>query len=803
MYELTIWQNEFEKYEVATNYLAVTSDGLSINNLVGTNNLFNDGKKGINVFDVNFDNKVKAADRQDYLFAILSGSIAAAFDHFVIGKTDLSKIKEFDKKELFALAKNVLVFCGYADKSIDDLQSKYEQGLNFAEGVINKAPRYKELAKDFASSLSIKGLFFSLFAAVTGYAIGQDEKGKLAISEDANKELLSDRNAFQRVELGFVFWLFRQAEQYNATGKFEEEINDLVVGKDVLKRLKEIVKELASSKLFKDKSIDKTELYRIVSEKVENDTKDVSEELNRLSLTKQLNKQIIPVLLNKCFVRTYLFVKLLTKELKERNVKSIDGLSLINISVSGIANKRVLARMDTVSSGVFIAFDGTEALFYAAKEAKKAAELAALATPGDENTKAAAAAVAGVKAGVSAFASSINVANVFNFVAVVKVDSQYLIEDTKDLLDREIVAKQKALEKANEQNQKLVIDATKLTKVETKILYSLKLDLIKYDIQNTKDSETQVKKDEWRKAWMAFSEKATDVNKLFYEDPEKVYAQLKTKAVNEGKTGWIYRIVLELIRFSLYTPIDEEDPKKYRQLKPAKASYLENVFCQRQDFVSYKEISEMEKIFKKHYNSIGGSAENTAKGAVGAVAVAAVTGVAAFTFAPAIAVALLGGTSAFAGLSGAALTSASLAAFGGGAIAAGGLGMAGGTMVIAGGGALLGLGASGATLASLMILSSSGLVQEDYAKLLTNCDYILLKKEFKTNEVTAIQKQVEASLRDYTIQLELIKNADSFEDKKVQKKLIKEMEKSLEIVDRTNKVLLKLIKSNSVKSSSK
>ncbi len=798
MYELTIWQNEYEKYEVATNYLTVTSEGLSVNSQFGTNVLFNDGKKGISVFDVSFDSKVKTADRQDYRFAILSGAIAAAFDQYAVGRTDLSKIKDFDKKELFSLAKNVLKFYEFADNSINDLQNKYEEGLDFAEGMINKAPRYKELAKDFSNSFSIKGLFFALFAATTGFAVGQNENGVLALTEEKNKEMLKDKNIFQKIELGFIFWIFEQAEQYNRTGKFEEEINDLVVGKNILQRLREIVKELASSKLFKDKTLDKTEIYRIVSTKVSEDTKDVSEELENLSLTGQLTKQIIPVLVNKCFVRTYLFLKLLTHDLKEKNVKSLDGLSLLNISVSAASNKRVLARMDTVSSGVFLAFDGTEALYYASKEAKKAAEMAAVLTPGDEKVRAAAAVAAGIRAGVFAYASSINVANVFNFVAVVKADSQYLIEDVKDFLDKNTIAGQKALEEANKQNQKLIIDATKLTKVETKILYSLKLDLIKYDIQNTKDSETQVDKNKWKDAWIEFSEKATDINKLFYDDQEKVYAQLKTKIVNEGDIDWVYRIVLELMRFNLYTPLDEEDHKKYSKLKPTKQSYLENVFCQNQNFVPYKEIEEMEKQFKKYYGAIGGSAENMAKGALGALLVTVLTGFAAFTFAPAIAVALLGGSGAFAGLSGAALTSAALAAFGGGAIAAGGLGMAGGTIVIAGGGALLGLGASGATLASLMVLSSSALVQEDYAKLLTNCDYILLKKYSKTREVIAIQKQVEASIKDYEIQLELIKNSDGFDNKTAQKKLIKEMEKSLDVVEKSNKILQKMIKTHSI-----
>lgn len=48
----------------------------------------------------------------------------------------------------------------------------------------------------------------------------------------------------------------------------------------------------------------------------------------------------------------------------------------------------------------------------------------------------------------------------------------------------------------------------------------------------------------------------------------------------------------------------------------------------------------------------------------------------------------------YAGLYGAALTNASLAAIGGGSLAAGGLGMAGGTAILTAGGALLGIAGS-------------------------------------------------------------------------------------------------------------
>jgi len=795
MNDLVVWQNHYEKYEVATEYLSLSTGAFSINSTLNTNVLFNDGNKGIDVFDVKFNTKVKTADKDDYLFAVFSGSLAAAFDQFVIGRTDLSKMKELDKKELFAFAKNVLAFSKYSDKAISEFEIKFEKALDDAEGKIKNAPKYKELANDFRKSLSIKGLFFSLFAALTGYVIGEDEKGELALTKDETLETLNDKSKFQKIELGFIWWLIKQAEEYNATGKFNEEVNDLIKGKQAFEKLKGIIKQLASTKLFKDKSIDKTEVYKTLFDKVSEDTKDLDLETEKYSVKQLFTKQMLPVLLNKCLVRSYLFVKLLLRELKERNVKSIDGLALLDISVNSKANGRVLARLDTVSSGVFLALDGAEALVYASKEATKAAAMAAALTPGDDKVKAAAAVKEGIKAGVFAYASSINVMNVFEFVAVVKADKDYLIEDAKKFLDKEIVAVQTAKMEAREKEKTLMFDVNKLTKVETKILYSLELDLIETDIRNTKDSETQVLKDEWKKKWIEISEQATDVKKLFYDDPEKVYAQLKTKAANEGDKSWLYRITLELMCFTPYTAIDADNPKKYSKLKLSKFSYLDSIFCEQQKFVSKKEINEMDKLFTKYFNSIGGSTGNKIKGLLGTVLITAAAAAAAFVFAPAIAVALVGNV-AFAGLSGAALTSASLAFFGGGAIAAGGFGMAGGTMVIAGGGALLGLGASGMTLGSLIMLSSSAIIQNDYAKLLTTCDYILIKKFNRLQDVRLIQKQVKDSIKDYSVQLELIENTDSFEDKNIQKKLVKEMKKSLSVVEKADQCLDKLVNAN-------
>ena len=94
-----------------------------------------------------------------------------------------------------------------------------------------------------------------------------------------------------------------------------------------------------------------------------------------------------------------------------------------------------------------------------------------------------------------------------------------------------------------------------------------------------------------------------------------------------------------------------------------------------------------------------------------------------------IEIALVG--SNFAGLSGAAVTSACLAYLGGGAIAAGGAGMLGGTIAIVGGGAALGIGVGagvGGAVGAVGIVGEKATIIQS-TKLLTSIREIFLNDE--------------------------------------------------------------------------
>ena len=104
----------------------------------------------------------------------------------------------------------------------------------------------------------------------------------------------------------------------------------------------------------------------------------------------------------------------------------------------------------------------------------------------------------------------------------------------------------------------------------------------------------------------------------------------------------------------------------------------------------------------------------------------------------------------FAGLSGAALTSACLAYIGRGAIAAGGAGMLGGTITIVGGGALLGVGIGagvGGTFGALSLMDKKGTILQS-AKLLVSVREIFLNDEHDMEYSNYIYEQYVNKLAD-------------------------------------------------------
>ncbi len=725
MYELQLVNNgclaEYsEDYKVFVDSILLDSETLK--------KLNSDEDVYTDIIDVEFSPAVKKVDRVDTLVAVTSGFMAFLLDQLLIRKN----IREKDIDEDTIIKVLPLVLRQYSDKN-KDIDKEIDEYIKNWEHKIQDAYKYKKLVWDFCSELSFNGLLIKVIEYCFNLSIGLDEKSGLIIKKE--KHDLKTDSIVEKAQMAIVDWFVEQAYAYKKSGKCKKEFVQI---EKIVKDIKKVA--------FKDNKFDKEQLKEWFHNKVLNEKK----KLNGLD---DFVVQSIPVKANIIFVHSYAHIRNFIQQVNEHNVESLEGLNIIDFDK--LNNDRVLARMDTISTSVFAALNAG----IAGGKAIKAKD--------------------GFLQKCCVFAVNINIPNVIRLVSVVSADADYIKEDIDQLVHKSKVVEIKKHKDIPLENLERCFT---MNKIETRILYSLELQLIDEDIQRTKENKEQQLKNEWKKKWIEVTEQSLQQNKVFEKDPVKTYAAINTYASNQENLLWLYNIAVELSMFKPYFKLEE----KSKKLKLSYTKYVEEVFCNAQNYISYKEIQKIQKSYKDYYNYLENNTLKAIGVAGGAIAVAAATGGLALVFAPQIAVAIFGG--AFPTLHGAALVSASLAAAGGGSLAAGGFGMAGGAVLIAGGGAVLGLGTSGTALSLMM---APKFVQNDYAKLLAKCDCVLLKRLSMEDEVMALQQKLESDLAKYKLRLKVLEGLENPNEECKQN--IKALKKSIIYTERANKQLVKLI----------
>lgn len=725
MYELQLVNNgclaEYsEDYKVFVDSILLDSETLK--------KLNSDEDVYTDIIDVEFSPAVKKVDRVDTLVAVTSGFMAFLLDQLLIRKN----IREKDIDEDTIIKVLPLVLRQYSDKN-KDIDKEIDEYIANWEHKIKDAYKYKKLVWDFCSELSFNGLLIKVIEYCFNLSIGLDEKSGLIIKKE--KHDLKTDSIVEKAQMAIVDWFVEQAYAYKKSGKCKKEFVQI---EKIVKDIKKVA--------FKDNKFDKEQLKEWFHNKVLNEKK----KLNGLDA---FAVQSIPVKANIIFVHSYAYIRNFIQQVNEHNVESLEGLNIIDFDK--LNNDRVLARMDTISTSVFAALNAG----IAGGKAIKAKD--------------------GFLQKCCVFAVNINIPNVIRLVSVVSADADYIKEDIDQLVHKSKVVEIKKHKNIPLENLERCFT---MNKIETRILYSLELQMIEEDIQRTKENKEQQLKNEWKKKWIEVTEQSLQQNKVFEKDPVKTYAAINTYASNQENLLWLYNIAVELSMFKPYFKLEEKDKK----LKLSYTKYVEEVFCKSQQYISYKEIQKIQKSYKDYYNYLENNTLKAIGVAGGAIAVAAATGGLALVFAPQIAVAIFGG--AFPTLHGAALVSASLAAAGGGSLAAGGFGMAGGAVLIAGGGAVLGLGTSGTALSLMM---APKFVQNDYAKLLAKCDCVLLKRLDMEDEVMALQQKLESDLAKYKLRLKVLEGLENPNEECKQN--IKALKKSITYTERANKQLVKLI----------
>lgn len=709
---------------------------------------------------IQFDEQVPFYEKTDYAVAAASGLLTSLLDIFLVGDTSLSVASKWGKKATEDFVIKTAKKIGFKGDSFKDavqfLERKYPLAGDAAMNSFGGGLQHH--LRDFSHHPTIAGLFFSLLTQFTGKAYGTDVNG-VFINVDVPGGKFIGKTIPEKILFGTVYWMFHLiSDMAGSSGS----IGKNTAGTGIPGPLLSFMKEMSALPFFKNLNKDDKAVLGFSKwlSKLFNGT--ATPDGVRFDLRTELGliyhqiKHSLPVIANEIIVRSYYMVSRIGVEITDKKIKSVRQLDQIDLVRILPFKQRKLTRMLTISSGTFFAVTTTVTI-----------------TKGI------------VTQDYVGMFINLNYAGMIRFAVAIKDDYKYICEDIA-ALQEDIKAREERRYKYFAE-QDIGLSYFTLDGQQSIILDSLKYQKIKYDI--TKSSEKKAKqKENWLNAWL---EKLPEFTKdQLIKDEPTLYLAIGY-ALNKSKDkSWMNLVAMELSRFTPYYPWGEnEDEDKIIKPLRLQSDYDSEVFPVIQNCISRSDFKKLVDTISKYEKLLNGNTKKLITGVAATVVITAATGGVAFFSAPTIAVAIAGDS--FAGLYGAALTSASLAAIGGGSLAAGGLGMAGGTAIITSGGAMLSLlGSGGISATTLKFLSSKGNVITECANILAYCDVVLSKSE---NGKVAIQK-----IHDYLVvnqkecenDLAVMKAS---ENKDKDSKLIKASENNLKYINQTIKQIDKIL----------
>ena len=798
-----IIKTDYEKLDFTYEYAAFSSGEEYSHTGSGrdykkTSNILNEGVSEESsdeydfIYNVNFEGEVNENHKLDYLVAAGSGLLTGVLDLFFAKDINLEEAANWgteEVNELVIMAANRFTKYDGDDlkKAIEALEDKFPLATDKLMAEFGGGRQHH--LRDYAHHASPIGLFFSILSQLTGKGFGtiKNEDGSFGfgvIPFDDKAEELRGKNLHEKLFFGVVRWAGHLIS--DMAGSSSNPGKGAGIPGPILSCLK-MLSELPVVKELKLEYGEKEIPFSVWVSKLYNGTYfknngnpikfDLRAEIGLgEEFAVKYGIQTAMVILNEVIVRAFYFFRTLYLEIVTKDIKSIKDIERIDALNVLPFNSRKLARMCTISSGVFLATNLTGAAIKACK------------CDEDDNRNG-----KKIKFDVSTFVLSLNFPGIGRFAIACKADSKYIIEDINTIYTnfQNKHCKSKMDDSEDIPGFKMLV----LNSNQTRILMSLKYHGFVYDVMSTKKEADRMNKMKWIEEWkkkriMDYGEEG-----YFIEEQNELYREIHSELAENRSTGWLYMIILEMHLTQMYCPLTEiaEENKDYKGLKCC-SDYLKDVFANTEEIMPYKEIKNVKKVYDKYMSILTNGKAKKIAGTALVLAVAGGTGGAALAFAPQIAVILAGGS--YVGLSGAALTSASLAAIGGGSLAAGGLGMAGGTAIITGGGSLLGLMSAGsASVVSSAIFRTKDVVLSECAKLLTISKIVMYDLENNKALIESIIKFIENSkikLYMHSKSMESYLALSKAEQKKIDNERVN-LIGNLKHIEKTNEELRKIV----------
>lgn len=188
------------------------------------------------------------------------------------------------------------------------------------------------------------------------------------------------------------------------------------------------------------------------------------------------------------------------------------------------------------------------------------------------------------------FAININYVGIARFTIALVADSRYIFEDTKELCYL-------LIEKYKLREPKKLVNVEKmfLTSSQIQLLYSLKLLEIEYDISQTKNKKAFSFKQSWKNAWKEKVLSQLNPKNEYFLDEKALFEQIKAeKAQNDS--SWYYLILMESLFFVPYYPLDNFKSSKSIH---ASSNFERDILFLKYDLISSEQLDRIKKSYNK------------------------------------------------------------------------------------------------------------------------------------------------------------------------------------------------------------
>ncbi len=378
------------------------------------------------------DTSVIKADKLDCLIAVSSGLLTGMLDVFWVGEFSLtdaqSKGRELTNQFVLKVAQSQGYKKDTLEEAIKFLEKKFPNPSDKVASDYGSGKQHH--LRDFSHHPTPFGLICSILTQFTSMGHGTGTDGRYLEVEILNSDAIGSTFE-EKILFGIVIWAFHLVSDMAGSSQRAG------AGTGIPGPLLSTLKEASTLPLIRDIKVhykeDEIPLSQWIS-KLFNGTACPHEnqhDLVRFDLRTEIGikgyeiKQAIPNIINQCIVRSFYFIRRLIVEVKNKNIKSIKELKNLETRNFLPWNNRCIARMLTISTGMFAVVDTSDATIRAIMRNPHAK-------------------VAFVKD----FLFRVNFYGIASFTVAIRNDAQYIKSDVKDAFTikaKKVLAEQEAM----------------------------------------------------------------------------------------------------------------------------------------------------------------------------------------------------------------------------------------------------------------------------------------------------------------------------------------------------------------------